>query len=256
MRTSLGRGSFVSSILFPTVVLTLACGVLEGAARADVDASLLLHQAMKSRVTVHKNRRSGRTIPAVHCRRAVEGCEQRLNQFAGYLVDAGTRNGIDPWLLAAMAFRESGMNPFAVGDVGELGILQLHPKNPRVKSVRFVSDAWYRERCRKQVGACQREVVDRAAEILARSIAKCNGDVNLALGLYNTGKCGGNSRYALKIMAVRNALRGSVGLAPDTLAALSDTTIDRKAHVKADSDRWSADAPRARSRRSSTSRAR
>lgn len=258
MRTrSLSRSSFVSSVLLLSLALTLACGAFEGPARADVDASLLLHQAMKSRVTVHRNPRSGRAIVAVHCRRAVEGCEQRLSEFAGYLVDAGNRHGIDPWLLAAMAFRESGMNPFAVGGVGELGILQLHPKNPRVKTVRFVSDSWYRERCRKQVGACQREVVDRAAEILSRSIAMCKGDVNLALGAYNTGKCGGNSRYAQKILAVRNALRGSVGLSPDTqLAVLSDTSLHRKAHVAEDSEAWAADAPRERTRRREASRAR
>lgn len=250
MRPSLSRNSFVSSALFLSLALSLAAAAPEGRARAEVDASLLLHQAMKARVTVHRNQRSGRAIVALHCRHAVEGCEQRLSEFAGYLVDAGTRNGIDPWLLAAMAFRESGMNPFAVGSVGEVGILQLHPKNPRVKSVRFVSDSWYRERCKKQVGSCQREVVERAAEIMARSIAMCKGDVNLALGAYNTGKCGGNSRYGQKIRAVRDALRGSVGLAPDTqLAVLGDTTLHRKAQVAPGSEAWAADAPRERSRR-------
>jgi hypothetical protein len=176
-----------------------------------VDTSPLLQQAMRFRVAVHK-RRSGVSIPIYHCRQASEGCDRRLNEFAHYLIDAGEKNGIDPWLLAAMAFRESGMNPFVVGAVGELGILQLHPKNPKVKSVRFVRDRYYRQRCRKEAGACQREVVDRAAEILARSMDMCGGDLYLALGAYNSGKCGGNRTYADRIIVERDALKNAVGL--------------------------------------------
>lgn len=208
---SLSRTSFVSSIL----IVSLALGAVVAAvanARADVDASPLLQRAIRFRVSVHTNKRTGNTIPVYHCRQAREGCDRRLLEFAHYLVDAGERNGIDPWLLAAMAFRESGMNPFAVGNVGELGILQLHPKNPRVRSVRFVRDQFYRQKCRKEAGACQAEVVDRAAEILARSMAMCGGDLNLALGAYNTGKCGGNTRYAERILSERDALKEAVGL--------------------------------------------
>src|SRR5262252_4016467 len=177
MIMSLSRTSFVSSI----IVVTLALGAVAAAvanARADVDASPLLQRAIRFRVSVHINRRTGVAIPIYHCRQAREGCDQRLQAFAHYLVDAGERNGIDPWLLAAMAFRESGMNPFAVGSFGELGILQLHPKNRLVKNVRFVRDSYYREHCKKEPGACQREVVDRAAEILALSMELCGGDLN------------------------------------------------------------------------------
>jgi hypothetical protein len=208
---SLSR-SFATSL----VILALALGTLAAfivrSARADVDAAPLLQQAIRFRVTVHTNRRTGRAIPVLHCRQAREGCDRRIFEFAHYLVDAGERNGIDPWLLAAMAFRESGMNPFAVGGVGELGILQLHPKNPSVRDVRFVRDRWYRQRCRKEAGACQREIVDRAAEILARSLALCGGDLDQALGAYNTGKCGGNKRYAKRILSELEALKGAVGL--------------------------------------------
>jgi Transglycosylase SLT domain len=217
---SSSRTSFVSSI--PVVVVSvIAVTVAIRHVRADVDTSPmlqqamdtspLLQQAMRSRVAVHK-KRSGASIPIYHCRQAHEGCDRRLTEFAHYLIDAGERNGIDPWLLAAMAFRESGMNPFVVGAVGELGILQLHPKNPKVKSVRFVRDQYYRLRCRKQPGACQREVVDRAAEILARSVDMCGGDLYLALGAYNTGKCGGNKSYADRIIVERDALKNAVGL--------------------------------------------
>lgn len=208
MNTRLARCSFVFAVL----VLAVVAGTYAvQSARADVDTSPLLQQAMRFRVAVH-HRRSGASVPIYHCRQAIEGCERRLLEFAHYLIDAGERNGVDPWLLAAMAFRESGMNPFAVGAVGELGILQLHPKNRLVKNVRFVRDSYYREHCKKEPGACQREIVDRAAEILALSMELCGGDLNMALGAYNTGKCGGNQKYAATILVERDRLREAVGL--------------------------------------------
>jgi Transglycosylase SLT domain len=172
----------------------------------------LLQRAIRARLTVNTNLHTGATVPAFHCRNAPEGCDRRLLEFAGYLNASGTAHGVDPWLLAAMAFRESGFNPFAMGSLGELGILQLHPKNPRSKHVRFVHDEWYRKRCRKEAGACQDEVVDRAAQLLAKTLEQCGGDLIDALGAYNTGRCGGNSRYAKRILSERKLLREAVGL--------------------------------------------
>jgi hypothetical protein len=195
--------------------------VVTHAARAEhtahvVDAPIakpeVLQKAMRSRVTVSWEKRSGRTIPASHCRHAPQGCDERLKHFATYLTDAGRNHSVDPWLLAAMAFKESGFNPFAMGSLGELGILQLHPKNPRSKRVRFVHDEGYRKRCRKEAGACQREVVERAAQLLSTSLSQCGGDMNDALGAYNTGRCGGNKRYAKRIMSERKALLDAAGV--------------------------------------------
>lgn len=179
--------------------------------RADLDQVPLLQQALRFRVTIHIRPQSGFMFPAYHCRRATGGCDARLQEFAQYLNDAGAQHGIDPWLLAAMAFRESGLNPFAVGLVGERGILQLHPRGP-AKKVRFVRDSRYRERCKKEVGACQREVVDRAALVLARSLVKCGGDLEQALTMYNAGRCGGTHVYAARVFHERDLLRKSVGL--------------------------------------------
>jgi hypothetical protein len=200
---------------FTTFSIALALflpAILVACAHAEMDTVPLLQQALRYRVTIWTNQRTGFMKPSYHCRRASEGCDRRLLEFAQYLNDAGERNGIDPWVLAAMAFRESGLNPWAVGAVGELGILQLHPKNRGSKGLRFMRDEWYRQRCRKEPGACQREIVERAAAMLAASLEKCGGDLDQALGMYNTGRCGGSSRYADRIMAERERLQIAVGL--------------------------------------------
>ena len=176
-----------------------------------VDAALI-QEALRSRLTVHVHPRTGERTATKHCRHAAEGCDTRLAEFSRYMREAGEQYGLDPWLLAAMAFRESGLNPFAVGTRGEKGILQLHPKNRRAKSVRFVQDASYWTRCQQQPGACQREVVERAAFILASSLNKCGGDLQQALGMYNTGRCGGSLTYAKRVLQERARLMQLAGV--------------------------------------------
>jgi hypothetical protein len=177
----------------------------------------LLQSAIRARIAVSFNHRTGDAVPAAHCRHAHEGCERRLHEFAGYIVKSGRRFGVDPWLMAAMAFRESGFNPFAMGAVGELGILQINPERADAQDLRFLQDEWYRKRCRKAAGACQQEVVDHAARVLARCMQRCQGDVIDALGAYNTGRCGGNDRYAKRVIEERRDLRRTVGLDPPNL---------------------------------------
>jgi hypothetical protein len=67
-------------------------------------------------------------------------------------------------------------------------------------------------RCRKEPGACQREVVERAAQLLAKSVEQCGGDVKAGLAAYNTGRCDGNKGYAKRILGERDLLRTTVGL--------------------------------------------
>jgi hypothetical protein len=178
----------------------------------EAEATPLLQEALRSRLTVHVHPRTGERTVTRHCRHAAEGCDTRLAEFARYLFESGEQYGVDQWLLAAMAFRESGLNPFAVGTRGEKGILQLHPKNRRVQKVRFVQDESYRTRCQQQAGACQREVVERAAFILASSLVKCGGDLEQALGMYNTGRCGGSLTYAKRVLKERARLMSLAGV--------------------------------------------
>jgi hypothetical protein len=196
-------------------LLSTSCFAVTQNARAETvhsDIAPLLQEALRSRLTVHVHPRTGVRTATKHCRHAAEGCDARLAEFSRYLLESGAQYGLDPWVLAAMAFRESGLNPFAVGTRGEKGILQLHPKNRRAQSVRFVQDESYRARCQTQAGACQREVVERAAFILASSLTKCGGDLEQALGMYNTGRCGGSGTYAKRVLKERARLMSLAGM--------------------------------------------
>jgi hypothetical protein len=177
----------------------------------DAASVSILQSAMRERISVGHNR-NGAAVPIGHCRHAKEGCDRRLAEFAHYLVDAGQAYGIDPWLMAAMAFRESGLNPFAKGALGELGILQINPGRRDARQVRFIRDDWYRKRCHKEPGACQREVVQHAAHVLSRSLDLCGGNLPAALGAYNTGHCGGSKKYAKRVLLERNELLKVAGI--------------------------------------------
>src|SRR5262245_2689601 len=105
-------GSFVAVVLIVLASLTIvrsqqaldAANPARRTTSSNDSGIKLLHDAMIARVAVATDRRTGRTIPAYHCRHAAGGCEERLAKFAHYLVDAGRLHGIDPWLMAAMAF--------------------------------------------------------------------------------------------------------------------------------------------------------
>jgi hypothetical protein len=198
-------------------LLTTSCLGATQSAQAEagsISTPAQLQEALRSRLTVHVHQRTGERLATKHCRAAAEGCDTRLAEFAKYLSDAGEQFGLDSWLLAAMAFRESGLNPFAVGTHGEKGILQLHPKNRHAKDLPFVQDDAYRARCQHKAGACQREVVERGAEILASSLNKCGGNLEQALGMYNTGRCGGSASYARRALQERTRLMLLAGLEP------------------------------------------
>jgi soluble lytic murein transglycosylase-like protein len=46
--------------------------------------------------------------------------------WAGVIYEAGAETGLDPLLIAAIAFRESSLREGVVGDRGEVGPMQLH----------------------------------------------------------------------------------------------------------------------------------
>lgn len=166
-----------------------------GAPPERVEADRLT-AALARALTIWERPSDGRVVYVHHCRTAPGGCDARLRAIALEMIRAGRIHGVDPWLLAAMAYRESGLNPDAIGAVGEVGVLQLHPRSARGRRALAA--------CARAPSRCTAAVIWLAAEGLAASIARC-GSEPAALGAYNRGHCGATS-YSTRVLRQRGLL--------------------------------------------------
>ena len=98
--------------------------------------------------------------------------------FDSLFTAAGTKYGVDPKLLSAVARAESGYNPNAVSSAGAQGLMQLMPSTAQGLGVDPLDPA---------------QAVDGAARLLAGNLNKF-GSVDLAVAAYNAGG-GAVSRY-------------------------------------------------------------
>lgn len=138
----------------------------------------------------------GQPVMVGHCRSAKDGCERRIAQYVDWLSAAAQKHGVDVWTTAAMAVRESGLNPDSVGAAGEFGVMQLHPKSPWGRVAKA--------RCRT-ADSCTEVVMDVATELVARYQRLCSTP-SKALGAYNSGACVDNS-YAQRVLKEREKLK-------------------------------------------------
>jgi hypothetical protein len=91
-----------------------------------------------------------------------------------YIVDSGTRNGVDPVLLYAIMHRESSFKRFALSPKGARGLMQLMPGT----AVRFgVSNIFD-----------PRQNIEGGARYVRFLLERFDGDVRLALAGYNAGE--------------------------------------------------------------------
>ena len=108
------------------------------------------------------------------------GAELAGVPYAGLFRSAGAEHGVDPALLASIAWQESRYKPNAVSHAGAEGLMQLMPATAAGLGVSNSFDPT--------------EAVDGAARLMASHLRKYDGDVTLALAAYNAG--GGNvDRY-------------------------------------------------------------
>lgn len=170
-------------------------------AKAEWYDDSALERALYERMVVWKTPK-GKSVTIRHCGNEDE-CKERIKQFASWIQKAAIDYRLDQWMLGAIAFHESGMNPFAVGGVGEMGIFQLHPKGAG-KDIRFVQNEGYRQSCAFEPGACQEEVIFRAARLLREGLDKCKSP-DRALGYFNSGFCQ-KGDYSKRILWQRGRL--------------------------------------------------
>ena len=93
--------------------------------------------------------------------------------LASVIVEASAKYGVDPNLIAAVAFKESRYNPNAVSRIGAEGVMQLKPRTARWLGVKDSFDA--------------RQNVLGGTKYLRMLLDRFNGDLDLALAGYNAG---------------------------------------------------------------------
>ena len=89
------------------------------------------------------------------------------------ITEASAKYGVDPNLVAAMAFRESRFDANAVSRRGAQGVMQLMPKTARALGVKDAFDP--------------RQNILGAAKYLKYLLDRFDGDVTLTLAAYNAG---------------------------------------------------------------------
>ncbi len=115
---------------------------------------------------------------------ALRGYTTGSAQVDGYLIEAGTRNGIDPLLLYSIMHQESSFKSHAISPKGARGLMQLMPGTAMRFGVTNIFDP--------------RQNIEGGARYVSFLLDRFDGDVNLALAGYNAGE-GAVEKYGWRI---------------------------------------------------------
>lgn len=171
---------------------------------SSVTSRALMTRAVLSKLTVW-TRQNGEPVYWVKCRELSYGCERQISTFVDYIFDATEEYNFNPWLLAGVAWHESRFYPFARSGAGAFGIFQILNRSRASRGLSFIHDRRVRNRCRSELGACQRPIVERAVFWLKGSIDRC-GSIDGGLRMYNSGRCDGPSRYPRAVFSAKMEL--------------------------------------------------
>jgi hypothetical protein len=123
-------------------------------------------------------------ISATNAGSALHGFTTGNAQVDGYLVDSGTRNGIDPLLLYSIMHQESSFKSHAISPKGARGLMQLMPGTAMRFGVTNIFDP--------------RQNIEGGARYVSFLLDRFDGDVNLTLAGYNAGE-GAVEKYGWRI---------------------------------------------------------
>jgi soluble lytic murein transglycosylase-like protein len=115
---------------------------------------------------------------------ALHGYTTGSAQIDGYLIESGTRNGIDPLLLYSIMHQESSFKSHAVSPKGARGLMQLMPGTAMRFGVTNIFDP--------------RQNIEGGARYVSFLLDRFDGDVNLTLAGYNAGE-GAVEKYGWRI---------------------------------------------------------
>lgn len=189
----------IESILRIVISLILAIAIVTGSrpAHANQPRHVRVYDRILDELTVW-HRPDGTPVYAKFCREMPRGCERYVWQTLVHMMHYADYYGPDVELIAAIALHETRFNRYAIGPIGEVGIMQL---NPRAR--------WGKEaiaHCSRYIINCHREQIRIAVRTLTGTIESCGWDVPLALGRYNTGRCMVN-RYSKKVQEIYKRLK-------------------------------------------------
>ncbi len=115
---------------------------------------------------------------------ALHGYTTGNGQVDGYLIQAGTKNGVDPLLLYSVMHQESSFKSHAISPKGARGLMQLMPGTAIRFGVTNIFDPV--------------QNIEGGARYLRFLLDRFDGDVNLALAGYNAGE-GAVEKYGWRI---------------------------------------------------------
>ena len=124
------------------------------------------------------------TMSATSADSPLRGYTTGSAQVDGYLIDAGTRNGIDPLLLYSIMHQESSFKSHAISPKGARGLMQLMPGTAIRFGVTNIFDP--------------RQNIEGGARYVSFLLDRFDGDVNLTLAGYNAGE-GAVEKYGWRI---------------------------------------------------------
>ena len=130
--------------------------------------------------------------------RPCDTCEQHAHHVAEVCEQAGEALGVDPWLLAALTYRESRWDPERVSRTGDSGIAQLNPRSRWGRRARAL--------CSLRPEDCDLFQVVEAAALLRTERARC-GSWRGALSAYHRGRCQGGESYAARVLRMKGKLK-------------------------------------------------
>jgi soluble lytic murein transglycosylase-like protein len=115
---------------------------------------------------------------------SLDGFTTGDSQVDGFIVDSGTRHGVDPVLLYAVMHQESTFKPRAVSVKGARGLMQLMPGTAARYGVTNIFDP--------------RQNIEGGTRYMKFLLDLFDGDVTLALAGYNAGE-GAVMKYGYRV---------------------------------------------------------
>jgi len=115
---------------------------------------------------------------------ALDGFTTGNSEVDNYIVDSGTRHGVDPLLLYAIMHQESTFKSRAISPKGARGLMQLMPGTAARYGVSNIFDA--------------RQNIEGGTKYMKFLLDLFDGDVSLALAGYNAGE-GAVMKYGYRV---------------------------------------------------------